>query len=131
MANNFLKISFLLGALAVALGAFGAHALKEMVDEKTIHTYQTGVLYHFFHVVALAIAGLLAGQNAVSWFKRAGYLFIAGIILFSGSLYTMTFFKAASIENMNWIGAITPLGGVSFIAGWLCLFLGVRKLPAS
>mgnify|MGYP003466818237 FL=1 len=131
MANNFLKLSFLLGALVVALGAFGAHALKEMVDEKAIHTYQTGVLYHFFHVFALAIAGLLARQNTVNWFTRAGYLFIAGIILFSGSLYTMTFFKAAAIENMNWIGAITPLGGVSFIAGWFCLFLGVNKLPRS
>ncbi len=131
MANNFLKGSFLLGALAVALGAFGAHALKEMVDEKAIHTYQTGVLYHFFHVFALAITGLLARQNAVNWFTRAGYLFIAGIILFSGSLYTITFFKAASIESMNWIGAITPLGGVSFIAGWLCLFLGANKLPRS
>lgn len=131
MANNFLKLSFLLGALAVALGAFGAHALKEMVDEKAIHTYQTGVLYHFIHVFALAIAGLLIKQNAVNWFTRAGYLFIAGIILFSGSLYTMTFFKAASIESMNWIGAITPLGGVSFIAGWLCLFMGVNKLSRS
>lgn len=131
MANKFLKTSFLLGAFAVALGAFGAHALKEMVDEKTIHTYQTGVLYHFIHVFALAITGLLARQNAGSWFNRAGYLFIAGIVLFSGSLYSITFFKAGSIENMNWIGAITPLGGVSFIAGWCCLFLGVNKMQAS
>lgn len=131
MANKFLKTSFLLGALAVALGAFGAHALKEMVDEKALHTYQTAVLYHFFHLIALAITGLLIRQNPVRWFTWAGYLFIAGIILFSGSLYTLTFLKAASVENINWIGAITPLGGLSFIAGWLCLFLGVNKLSAS
>ncbi len=131
MANNFLKITFLLGALAVALGAFGAHALKEMVDEKALHTYQTGVLYHFFHVFAIAVTAILIRQNAVNWFTRAGYLFIAGIILFSGSLYTLTFLKAASIDNMNWIGAVTPLGGIFFIAGWLSLFMGVNKFSRS
>ena len=131
MANKFLKTSFLLGALAVALGAFGAHKLKELVDEQSLHTFQTGVLYHFIHLIALAITGILIRQSPLNWFTRAGYLFIAGIILFSGSLYTLTFLKAAAIENMNWIGAITPLGGVSFIAGWLCLFMGVNKLSRS
>lgn len=127
MADRFLKISFLLGALAVGLGAFGAHALRGMVDEKSLHTWQTAVLYHFFHLLALAISGLLIKQKPVTWYTRAGYLFITGIVLFCGSLYALTLFNAAGIENMNWLGAVTPLGGVCFIAGWVCLFAGVRK----
>ena len=131
MDKRFLSISFLLGALAVGLGAFGAHALKEMVDERAFKTYETGVQYHFYHVIALAITGiLLRGGNNV-WYKRAGYLHITGMIIFSGSLYTMTFLKAASVEGVGWLGAITPLGGICFIAGWLCLLLGVNKMPKS
>lgn len=130
MGNRFLKISFLLGALATALGAFGAHALKEMVDEKSLHTYQTAVLYHFIHLIALSVSGLLIKQQTNTWLVRAGYFFIAGIFLFSGSLYTLVFLKAAGTD-LNWLGAVTPLGGISFIAGWLCLFMGAGKLPRS
>ena len=131
MDKRFLSISFLLGALAVALGAFGAHALKEMVDERAIETYQTGVQYHFYHVIALAITGLLLKNGSNVWYKRAGYLFIIGIIIFSGSLYTMTFLKAAAVDGVNWLGAITPIGGLCFIVGWLCLLMGVKTLPKS
>ncbi len=131
MDKRFLSISFLLGALAVALGAFGAHALKEMVDERAMETYQTSVQYHFYHVIALAIAGLLLRSGANVWYKRAGYLFITGIIIFSGSLYTMTFLKAASVEGVNWLGAITPIGGLCFIIGWLCLLMGIKTGPKS
>ena len=131
MDKRFLSISFLLGALAVALGAFGAHALKEMVDERTIETYQTSVQYHFYHVIALAITGLLLRSGTNVWYKRAGYLFITGIIIFSGSLYTMTFLKAASVDGVSWLGAITPIGGICFILGWLCLLRGVKSLPKS
>ncbi len=131
MGNHFLKISFLLGALTVALGAFGAHALKELLDERSLQTYQTAVLYQFIHLLALAVAGMLLKQHHNAWYSRAGYLFISGIILFSGSLFALSFLKAAAVENMNWLGAITPLGGLCFIAGWLSLFLGVRKSYAS
>lgn len=131
MDKRFLSISFLLGALAVALGAFGAHALKEMVEERAIETYQTGVQYHFYHVIALAITGLLLKSGTNIWYKRAGYLFITGIIIFSGSLYCMTFLKAASVEGVGWLGAITPLGGLCFIVGWVCLLMGVKTLPKS
>ena len=126
MDKRFLSISFLLGALVVALGAFGAHALKEMVDERAIETYQTSVQYHFYHVIALAITGLLLRSGTSVWYKRAGYLFITGIIIFSGSLYTMTFLKAAAVDGVNWLGAITPIGGICFILGWLCLLRGVK-----
>ena len=131
MDKRFLSISFLLGALAVALGAFGAHALKEMVDEHAMETYQTSVQYHFYHVIALAFTGLLLRSGTNVWYKRAGYLFITGIIIFSGSLYTMTFLKAAAVDGVNWLGAITPIGGLCFIVGWLCLLMGVKTAPKS
>jgi uncharacterized membrane protein YgdD (TMEM256/DUF423 family) len=125
MANNFLKTAFLLAALAVGLGAFGAHALRELIDERSLQTYQTAVQYHFIHVIALIITSILLKEGSSKWYVKAGYLFLVGIILFSGSLYTLTFFKAASVTNMNWLGAITPLGGLCFIAGWLSLFAAV------
>ncbi|MFT3844968.1 MAG: DUF423 domain-containing protein [Lacibacter sp.] len=131
MADKFLKTTFLLGALAVALGAFGAHALKPLLDEAALKTYQTATHYHSLHVVALAIAGILMKLYPSKWFVRAGWLFIAGIIFFAGSLYTLTFLKAAGFENVNWLGAITPLGGLSFISGWICLFMGVHQWQRS
>ena len=127
MHKQFLNVSFILGAIAVALGAFGAHALREMVDEKAIQTWQTAVQYHFYHLFAIALTGILLKQAINVWYKRAGYLFIAGIIIFSGSLYTMTLLKAAGATSVNWLGAITPVGGVCFTAGWLLLLLGTRN----
>lgn len=127
MHKQFLNISFILGAIAVALGAFGAHALREMVDEKARQTWQTAVQYHFYHLFAIALTGILLKQDINVWYKRAAYLFIAGIIIFSGSLYTMTLLKAAGATSVNWLGAITPIGGVCFIAGWLFLLLGSRN----
>lgn len=127
MGKQTLTIAFFLGALAVTLGAFGAHALKEMVDEKAIQTWQTGVQYHFYHVVALILTGILLNNKANAWYRRAATLFTTGIILFSGSLYAITLVKATSITGANWLGPITPLGGVCFIAGWLCLVAAVRK----
>jgi uncharacterized membrane protein YgdD (TMEM256/DUF423 family) len=127
MDKQFLSISFVMGAIAVAFGAFGAHALKEMVDEKAIQTWQTAVQYHFYHLFAIAITGILLKQGVNVWYKRAGYLFVTGILVFSGSLYIMILLKATGLISVNWLGAITPLGGVCFILGWLFLLLGVRK----
>jgi uncharacterized membrane protein YgdD (TMEM256/DUF423 family) len=127
MHKQFLSISFVLGAIAVALGAFGAHALRELVDEKAIQTWQTAVQYHFYHLFAIALVAILLKQGTNAWYKRAGYLFIAGILVFSGSLYTMILLKATGSTSVNWLGAITPIGGVCFIAGWLSLLIGVRK----
>lgn len=127
MDKQFLSISFIMGAIAVAFGAFGAHALRELVDEKAIQTWQTAVQYHFYHLFAIALTGILLKQGINVWYKRAGYLFISGILIFSGSLYIMTLLKATGATSVNWLGAITPIGGVCFIAGWLFLLLGVRK----
>jgi uncharacterized membrane protein YgdD (TMEM256/DUF423 family) len=127
MDKRFLSISFILGVIAVVFGAFGAHALKEMVDEKAIQTWQTAVQYHFYHLFAIAITGVLLKQEQNVWYKRAGNFFLSGILIFSGSLYIMVLSKAAGSTSVNWLGAITPIGGVCFIAGWFCLFVGVRK----
>ncbi len=105
----------LLGALAVVLGAFGAHALRSVLDDKALAVWQTGVDYHFRHVLALLAVGLLVRAQATRTAAFAATAFVLGIALFSGSLY------ALALGAPRFFGAITPLGGVAFIAGWLAL----------
>ena len=127
MHKSFLKIATLLGALAVILGAFGAHSLKQVVSENAVNTFETGVRYQFYHVIALLAAGLLYKDFANKWIRNAGRFFIIGIILFSGSLYVLTFFVALVKPASSWIGIITPFGGLAFILGWIFLFVGIKK----
>ena len=127
MHNVFLKVAAITGALAVALGAFGAHALKQKVSDAALNIFETGVKYQFYHVIALLAVGILIRDFNNKWMDWAGWLFIAGIILFSGSLYILTYIKGAEKTGYNWIGAITPLGGLAFIAGWLFVLLGLLK----
>jgi uncharacterized membrane protein YgdD (TMEM256/DUF423 family) len=116
MEKTFLLMASIFGALAVVLGAFGAHALESRLSADLLSTYEVGVRYHFYH--ALALLGVVAvisrwpEASAAVW---AGWLFVAGIVIFSGSLYILAF------TGIRWMGAITPIGGVAFIAGWLCL----------
>lgn len=124
MNKKFLSIAAWLGALSVALGAFGAHTLKEYLSPQSLTTFETGVRYQFYHVFALALAGLLYKSYPSKKIKLAGNLFIAGILFFSGSLYLLSILGA---ENFKWIGAITPLGGIFFIAGWIFLASGLRN----
>ncbi|HMO33961.1 MAG TPA: DUF423 domain-containing protein [Lacibacter sp.] len=128
MRNNFLQWAFFLCALAVALGAFGAHGLQPLLDEKSQHTYQTAVQYHFYHALALAVCGLLQLFRPNRLVVQAGRLFGVGLFLFCGSLYLMSFVKAAGVTTMGWLGAITPLGGLAFIAGWVVLLLAAARL---
>lgn len=127
MHKNFIKIAALLGTLSVTLGAFGAHALRQWINEDVLSIFETGVRYQFLHVFALLITGVLYRDFSNKFVKWAGNFFIAGIILFSGSLYFLTYLKGTGKDIHSWIGAITPLGGLSFILGWLCLFAGVIK----
>lgn len=127
MHKGFLKTAFLLGALSVVLGAFAAHALKTMVTEKAIGTFETAVRYQFYHVFALAIVAIVYKDHPFKIMVWAGRLFIAGIILFSGSLYLLTFMQVGGNNNYQWIGAITPFGGLAFIGGWLLLFFSLTK----
>jgi len=123
MHRGFLRWAALLGALAVALGAFGAHGLKKYVPIETISTFETGVRYQFYHVFALLAVGILYERFPVKWLRYAGNCFLIGILLFSGSLYVLTALKATDTVGLSGVGAITPIGGVFFIAGWLFMLV--------
>lgn len=127
MRRRNIAIGAVLAAIAVALGAFGAHGLKKIVPAETVQTFQTGVQYQMYHSLALIMAGLLYEKSHQKFVKIAGMLFLFGIILFSGSLYLLTFFNATETVGMEKFGLITPFGGVAFIAGWLFLFLAVMR----
>lgn len=127
MHKRFVLTGALLGAIAVALGAFGAHGLKKIVAPETVQVFQTGVQYQMYHALALLLTGLLYEKCSQKFTKLAGNLFIWGILLFSGSLYILTAGKAAEITVLDKAGIITPIGGVCFIAGWLFLFFAVMK----
>ncbi|MBN1993089.1 MAG: DUF423 domain-containing protein [Anaerolineae bacterium] len=116
LVKIFTLLASLNAALAVGLGAFGAHALKTKLPADLMATYQTGVQYHFYHALGLFAVAFVASQwPASALVKWSGWLMLGGIILFSFSLY------ALSITGFRWLGAITPLGGAAFIAAWLLL----------
>lgn len=127
MHKGYLKTAAILGALSVAFGAFAAHTLKQNISDYALGIFETAVKYQFYHVFALLAAGILYNQFPNKFMKLSGRLFIAGIILFSGSLYVLTAIKGAELPGYNWIGAITPFGGLCFIAGWISLFIGISK----
>ena len=118
MNKRFLKIAAFIGALTVIFGAFAAHAIKSRVNAETLSVFETGVRYQMYHVFAIFLVGIIYKEFPFKYMIWAGNLFLAGIILFSGSLYALTFFKANGQENMNWLGAVTPFGGTCFIVGW-------------
>jgi uncharacterized membrane protein YgdD (TMEM256/DUF423 family) len=116
MAKLFITLASLSGMLAVALGAFGAHALKGKLDDYALGVFDTAVQYHFYHSFALLAVGVIAlNQPQTVLLKSSGWLFFMGILIFSGSLYVLSF------SGIRWLGAITPLGGLAFIGGWACL----------
>ena len=120
MAKTFLIIAAINGLLAVAIGAFGAHALKARLAPDLLAIYHTAVQYHFYHLLALSVVGLLLLQWPHSrYFQLSGWLFIAGICLFAGSLYIL------ALTGLRWLGAITPLGGLALIAAWVSMTLGL------
>ena len=127
MQKMFLRWGAILAALSVALGAFGAHALKQVLSEKSLATFETGVRYQFYHAFALLAAGILYKEFPNKYVQFSGRLFILGIILFSGSLYGLAALELTAQVGLRWIGAITPLGGLCFILGWLLLAVGVSK----
>ncbi|RYF99742.1 MAG: DUF423 domain-containing protein [Chitinophagaceae bacterium] len=127
MHKGFLVTASILGALAVALGAFGAHGLKKIVPPETVSTFETGVRYQFYHCFALFLVAILSEKFSGNWMSYAGYAFIVGIILFSGSLYLLTVLKATGTVGLSGIGAITPIGGLFMIAGWVCMLMAFLK----
>ncbi|HVG13120.1 MAG TPA: DUF423 domain-containing protein [Flavisolibacter sp.] len=127
MHKNFLIIGTVFSGFGVVLGAFGAHGLKKLVGPETVGTFQTGVQYQMYHAFALLILAVVYQQFSNNLLQYAGYFFISGIILFSGSLYALAFLKAKEIVGLSGIGIITPIGGLLFITGWVLLLLGVLR----
>lgn len=126
MHKRFIQIASLFGALSVILGAFGAHALKHRLTTEALATYEVGIRYQFYHVIALFLVAILYKDYTNKFLRSAGNLFIAGIFLFSGSLYLLTYFQAKNITTGFQFGAITPLGGACFIIGWILVALAVN-----
>ena len=127
MNKSFLKIGAFLGALTVIFGAFAAHAIKSRVSAETLSIFETGVRYQMYHVFAIFLVGILSIEIHTKYLIWAGNLFLIGIVLFSGSLYALTYFKANGYDNMNWLGAITPFGGACFIVGWSLILLSLYQ----
>ena len=120
----FLVLSAISGALAVLLGAFGAHLLKQTITPESLEVYKTGVQYHFYHTFALLAVGIIGRQYPSAILKWSGYLFIAGIVIFSGFLYLL------AITGIKALGLIVPIGGLSLVAAWICLLIHCLKIKS-
>ncbi len=121
MHKGFLISAAMMGALAVVLGAFGAHGLKTVASAQQLLSYDTAVKYQFYHVFALALTGVLYQSFPSKWLLIAGRLFIAGIFVFSGSLYLLTLLAINGYHQFNWLGAITPIGGILLVFAWIMM----------
>lgn len=132
LSKYYISIAAFLGALTVALGAFGAHALKAVLSPAALITYETAVRYQMYHVVALLITGILMNKAASpkqqKLLTRAGLFFMDGIVLFSGSLYFIVAKPFLGIEGLPWVGVITPMGGLLWMVAWVLLALS--QLPS-
>tara|TARA_B100000780_G_C20827823_1_gene328926 strand:- start:213 stop:599 length:387 start_codon:yes stop_codon:yes gene_type:complete len=121
-SQKVLKIASIFGVLAVVIGAFGAHGMERiLIENNRVETFETAVQYHFYHTIALLTVSVFFQNKMSSYLKWSAYLFIVGIVVFSGSLYVL------SLTNITILGAITPFGGLSFIGGWIALFLSAKE----
>lgn len=121
-SQSVLKIASIFGFLAVAIGAFGAHGLEDLLEENNrVATFETAVRYHFYHTLVLVFVSILMNKSKTKYLAYSVYLFSLGILVFSGSLYVL------SLTNITILGAVTPLGGLCFLGGWSSLFLASKK----
>lgn len=127
MYKPALVSGILLAGVAVVLGAFGAHALKEILAPEQLATFETGVRYQFYHSFALVLTGIIFFSFPFKQVKLAYTFFLLGIVLFSGSLYALTLMKMNGAAGLSGIGIVTPFGGLCFIIGWLMLLLGIIR----
>ena len=121
MERVFIVIGSLSAFIGVAAGAFGAHGLKSRISTEMLSVFEVGVRYQMYHAFALIIAAWVQAKWPSSLVTIGGWFFVIGTIFFSGSLYLM------SLTGVRWLGAITPLGGLAFLAGWICIAWGALK----
>ena len=121
--RHIVALGAVLAGVAVVTGAFAAHMIKPQLSERMLEVFETGVRYHMFHALALIFSGWAFIQLGTNIFQKATLAFVAGIFLFSGSLYLL------ALSEIRWLGAVTPLGGLCFITGWVCLALGFLRRP--
>jgi uncharacterized membrane protein YgdD (TMEM256/DUF423 family) len=121
MDRLFFSLGSFSAFLAVAAGAFGAHALRARLSPASLAVFETGARYQMYHALALLAVAWASARWPGPLPQWAGWLFVAGTVLFSGSLYTL------ALTGVRWLGAITPMGGVAFLTGWICLLLSIRK----
>ena len=121
MKVNWFATGAIAAAIGVTLGAFGAHALKPRVAEDLLSIFEIGVRYHMYHALALLAVAWAAGRWPGNWVNASGWLFVIGILIFSGSLYLM------ALSGARWLGAITPIGGLCFILGWIALAMAALR----
>jgi len=125
VARLFLSLGAVFGFLGVALGAFGAHALRDRLSPSDLEIFKTGVQYQSYHAAALLVVGtLILIRPEMKRLQSVGYLFTLGTVIFSGSLYIL------SVTGIRWFGAITPIGGICYLAGWFIFLVAVASLPA-
>ena len=124
MTKALLLFGLFFCGLSVLMGAFGAHALKDKLSEYSMSIYDKAVFYQVFHAIGILVVSILGQLFNTQDFNISGWLFVIGILLFSGSLFIL------SVTGIKWLGAITPIGGVMFIAGWFLLFFKVLKMQS-
>ncbi|MGE0352518.1 MAG: DUF423 domain-containing protein [Gemmatimonadales bacterium] len=123
MSRLFLILGSLFGFISVAAGAFGAHRLRASLSAESLAIFETAARYQMYHALALIAVAWIAGRGTATLPAWAGWLFVGGIIVFCGSLYLL------ALTGVRWLGAVTPLGGVAFLAGWLCLAAAAWRMP--
>ena len=121
MDRTFFALGSLSAGIAVAAGAFGAHALRARLSAADLATFETGARYQMYHALALLAVAWAVQQWPGALPRAAGWLFVAGTLIFSGSLYTLV------LSGQRWLGAVTPIGGVAFLAGWACLLAAALR----
>ncbi len=122
ITKKFIQYGAIMMALSVAIGAFGAHALKPILNEHMTQVYNTAVEYQFYHALGLFVVAFVANFNPSTKVKLSGNIMFISTFIFSGSLYIMT------ITGIKWLGAITPIGGTGFIIAWVLLFLSLKEI---
>jgi uncharacterized membrane protein YgdD (TMEM256/DUF423 family) len=122
MDRTFLLLGALAGFIGVALGAFGAHGLRNRLSADMLAVFETGVRYQMYHALAILIVALAAARLDGWLIRAAGWLFTGGIVLFSGSLYVL------ALSGITALGAVTPIGGLAFLGGWACLAIAALAL---